>query len=102
MATTPTFDESLAWLRLLRAPGIGAATLRALVERHGSAQTAVERAPGDESLPAAARAALRTPDRAAEAEARTRPQFAAPLPNGPWRRIPVPALKRAPSWPRLS
>jgi len=66
MATTPTFDESLAWLRLLRAPGIGAATLRALVERHGSAQTAVERAPGDESLPAAARAALRTPDRAAE------------------------------------
>ena len=67
MATTPTHDESLAWLRLLRAPGIGAAMLRTLVERHGSAQAALERAPGDEALPAAARTALRTADAQADA-----------------------------------
>ena len=65
MDPTPTCDESLAWLSLLRAPGIGAAALRNLVARHGSAQAALARAPDEESIPAAARDALRQPDRAA-------------------------------------
>jgi DNA processing protein len=65
MAPTPNLDESLAWLTLLRAPGIGAAALRELVARHGSAAAALARAAREEPLPAGARAALREPDAAA-------------------------------------
>src|SRR5512135_3747422 len=60
-------DEALAWLTLLRAPGLGAGAIRALVTRHGSARSAVERSRHEESLPSAARDALSAPDAAAQA-----------------------------------
>jgi DNA processing protein len=62
MATTPTLDESLAWLALLRAPGLGAATLRKRVEQAGGARFAIERALRDETLSPATREALRAAD----------------------------------------
>jgi len=58
-------DETRAWLTLLRAPALGASTMRALLKRHGSASHALERARRDEALPAAAREALAAPDTAA-------------------------------------
>jgi len=55
-----------AWLVLLRTPGFGAATIRALLERHGDAGAALDAArrgdPGRVADPAAARAWLRAPD----------------------------------------
>jgi len=62
LATTPTLDESLAWLALLRAPGLGAATLRKRVEQAGGARFAIERALRDETLLPATREALRAAD----------------------------------------
>jgi len=62
LATTPTLDESLAWLALLRAPGLGAATLRKRVEQAGGARFAIERALRDETLSPATREALRAAD----------------------------------------
>jgi len=61
----PTPVESTAWLTLLRAPGLGPASIRTLLERHGSAASAVTAAAKDAAVPQAARDALRTPDRAA-------------------------------------
>ncbi|HEX3123022.1 MAG TPA: DNA-processing protein DprA [Rhodanobacteraceae bacterium] len=54
-------DEAIAWLALLRAPGLGAGAIRALVARHGSAQTVVAHARREASIPAAARDALCAP-----------------------------------------
>jgi len=54
--------EARAWFALLRAPGLGAAGVRALVERHGSAAAACAAAARDSSLDGALRQALRTPD----------------------------------------
>ena len=68
MPPTLTDDERRAWLMLLRAPGLGASAVRALVERESSAQAAVRRALRDESVPASARDALRAPDTAALAD----------------------------------
>jgi DNA processing protein len=65
METTSTFEESLAWLALVRAPGLGAAAIRELLARGGGAQRAIELALTEPSVPAAARDALRNPDRAA-------------------------------------
>lgn len=56
-------DELRAWLILLRAPLLGAAALRELIERHGSAAAAIARR--DAKIPEAARAAITTPDEAA-------------------------------------
>lgn len=59
-------EELEAWLILMRAPGIGAAGLRSLIERHGSAVRALRaaergEAPADDD---ASRAWLNAPDRA--------------------------------------
>jgi DNA processing protein len=52
-----------AWLILLRAPGIGAASLRELVERHGGAAATLDAARrGSIPLDAACRESLRAPD----------------------------------------
>jgi DNA processing protein len=64
MAAELTEAELRAWLILLRAPGLGAATLRALVERHGSAEAALDAVRHDPAIPAAARAWLAAPDAA--------------------------------------
>lgn len=64
MASTSTLDESLAWLALVRAPAFGAAAVRALVARNGSAQAAVAAALRDKALTDATRAALQPADRA--------------------------------------
>src|SRR5689334_11634804 len=64
---TPTHDEALAWIALLRAPGLGAAATRRLVENAGGARPAVERAVRDESLDSATREALRAQDGAQRA-----------------------------------
>ena len=56
-------DEALAWLALLRAPGLGAATIRTLAERHGSARAVVAQARREPSIPSAARDAVCSPDR---------------------------------------
>jgi len=58
-------DEFIAWLTLLRAPTLGAAAIRALIARHGSARAAVIGGTADASIAAAAREALRVPDAAA-------------------------------------
>ena len=52
MATDSTLSESLAWLSLLRAPALGAAAIRALVARSGSAAAAIDSALRDATLPA--------------------------------------------------
>lgn len=58
-------DELAAWLVLLRAPGIGVCTLRARIERHGTAATALEEMQRDPSnVDADCRTWLRAPDRA--------------------------------------
>jgi len=57
--------ETRAWFALLRAPGLGAAGVRALVERHGGAAAACAAGARDASLDAALHSALRTPDAAA-------------------------------------
>jgi DNA processing protein len=62
MATTPTLDESLAWLSLLRAPGLGAAAIRKRVAQAGGTRLAIERALRDDVLLPATREALRAPD----------------------------------------
>jgi DNA processing protein len=57
--------EQLAWLHLLRAPGLGAQPLRALAERFGSAQAVEQEARRHGAaleLPAGAREALAKPD----------------------------------------
>ena len=61
---TLTLEESLAWLALMRAPGLGAGALRELAVRGGSARRMIDLALADAAIPAAARAALRAPDRA--------------------------------------
>ena len=63
MATHSTLDDLLAWLTLLRAPALGGAAIRALVARAGSAAAAIDAALRDTTLAAAARDALRAPDR---------------------------------------
>src|SRR5512141_1240985 len=55
-------DEALAWLGLLRAPGLGAGAIRALVARHGSARSVVAHARREPSIPSAARDAVCSPD----------------------------------------
>ncbi len=62
MTTNPTHDEALAWIALLRAPGLGAAATRRLVESAGGAREAVERAVRDESVAAATLDALQARD----------------------------------------
>jgi DNA processing protein len=60
-----TAREQLAWLHLLRAPGLGAQALRALLERFGSAEAAEQegcRHGAALDLPASAREALASPD----------------------------------------
>src|SRR5262249_7634725 len=52
----------LAWFALLRAPGLGAGTIRTLVAGEGGARGAIARALRDESIPAGARDALRIAD----------------------------------------
>jgi len=66
-ADTLAADEALAWLALLRAPGLGAATIRTLVARHGSARSAVAQARREPSIPSAARDAVCSPDRDTQA-----------------------------------
>jgi DNA processing protein len=61
-ADSAVLDEDLAWLALLRAPGLGAAAIRALVARHGSARSVVAQARRDPSIPFAARDAVCSPD----------------------------------------
>jgi len=57
--------EIEAWLILLRAPGIGAATLHALIGQHGTAVRALHAAQrGETSADAECREWLRAPDRA--------------------------------------
>ncbi len=59
-------DELIAWLTLIRAPGIGPATLRALVQRAGSVRAAVSgarRFRQDCGLDQAALAWIESPDR---------------------------------------
>lgn len=59
--------ETRAWLRLVRAPGLGAERLRGLVERHGSAEAALAAALSGRAgieLPAPTTAALRNADAA--------------------------------------
>jgi DNA processing protein len=60
-------DESLAWLALLRAPGLSAGAIRALVARHGSARRVVAQARHEPSIPAVARDAISSPDADAQA-----------------------------------
>lgn len=67
MTADSAADEALAWLALLRAPGLGAAAIRGLVRSHGSARRVVERSRQEDSIPAAARDALSTPDAATQA-----------------------------------
>lgn len=67
MALTPDHDEALAWLTLLRAPGLGASALRQLAAREGTALAALARARNDPAIPAETRAALREPDPAGRA-----------------------------------
>jgi DNA processing protein len=67
MTTYPTRDEALAWIALLRAPGLGAAAIRRLVDSAGGARLAVERAVRDESVATDARAALQVQDAAVRA-----------------------------------
>jgi DNA processing protein len=66
-ADSAAADEALAWLALLRAPGLGAAAIRALVARHGSARSVVAQARREPSIPSAARDALYSPDGATQA-----------------------------------
>jgi DNA processing protein len=65
--TPDSLDESLAWLTLLRAPGLGAAAVRKRVEQAGGAGFAIERALRDEALLPATREALREADGAVRA-----------------------------------
>jgi DNA processing protein len=60
--TSDSVDESLAWLALLRAPGLGAAAMLKRVEQAGGARFAIERALRDEALLPATREALRAAD----------------------------------------
>ena len=62
MPLTAATDETRAWLGLLRAPGLGAAGVRALVGRHGDAQAAQQAAVHDSRLDADTRAWLAAPD----------------------------------------
>ena len=57
-------DETRAWLTLLRAPGLGAAGIRELVGRHGSASAARAAATREARVGPEARAWLATPDAA--------------------------------------
>ena len=61
-ADSAAVDEAVAWLALLRAHGFGAAAIRALVARHGSARAAVAQARRDPTIPSAARDAVCSPD----------------------------------------
>jgi DNA processing protein len=55
-------EELRAWLVLLRAPGLGAAGLRGLIDRHGSAATALAQARSEARVPELARVWLAAPD----------------------------------------
>ncbi len=57
-------DELHAWLVLLRAPALGAAALRELIGRHGSAAAALAACRHDPATPEPARAWLAAPDAA--------------------------------------
>ena len=63
MPTDLNAAQTRAWLTLLRAPGFGAAPLRALIAKHGDAVTALAHARRD--APEAARAWFVAPDQAA-------------------------------------
>ena len=65
MAAAADSDETIAWLTLLRAPAFGAAAIRDRLARSGSARAVVAAGAADDSLPPAAREALRKPDDAA-------------------------------------
>ncbi len=57
-------DETRAWLSLLRAPELGASTIRDIVDRHGSAAAAIAHIRSEPRVPEAARAWLAAPDAA--------------------------------------
>jgi DNA processing protein len=57
-------EQTRAWLTLLRAPGLGAAGLRALIARFGDAAVALEHARRASEIPPSAREWLATPDAA--------------------------------------
>ena len=61
-------DQLRAWFTLLRAPTLGAATLRELIARHGDAATALAAAARDPGTTEAARDALARPNSAALAQ----------------------------------
>lgn len=64
MPITLSHDETRSWLNLLRAPELGASTLRDMVDRHGSASAAIEHVRSEPRVPDAARAWLAAPDEA--------------------------------------
>jgi DNA processing protein len=57
-------EETRAWLTLLRAPGLGAAGIRELIGRHGSASASAAAARRDGRVAESARAWLAAPDAA--------------------------------------
>ena len=61
-ADSATTDEALAWLALLRAPGLGTGTIRTLLARHGSARNVVAQARREPSIPSATRDAIGSPN----------------------------------------
>ncbi len=62
MPTDLPHNQTRAWLTLLRAPGLGAAGLRALLARSGDAVTALARVGHRGEIPASAHAWLAAPD----------------------------------------
>lgn len=60
-------NEAVAWLALLRAPGLGGGAIRALVARHGTARRVVAHARHEPSIASAARDAICSPDANAQA-----------------------------------
>jgi DNA processing protein len=62
--STSSEQDQIAWMTLLRAPGIGGVTARSLLARHGDIVKAVARARRDSDVPASAKAWLDAPDTA--------------------------------------
>ncbi|WP_442577433.1 DNA-processing protein DprA [Mesorhizobium sp. ASY16-5R] len=69
--------QRLAWLRLIRTPNVGPATFRDLINRFGSAETAIEELPGLMRNAGAAAAPRIPPVSAAEAEMEKANRFGA-------------------------
>jgi DNA processing protein len=59
-----SLEETRAWMTLLRAPGLGATGIRALLEQHGSASASLDAARRERGTPDSARAWLAAPDAA--------------------------------------